>query len=123
MSLNGVLINILETSSYDVLQLSTRRRQRGAVSAEDLLICPFFSHIYLFYLYFPLSPPCRADATAAVEVAAELREVDGGRACRWPVEAEVPGRHRPARLLDAGERREDVLLLLQRRGRKRRRGR
>lgn len=46
MSFNSGLINILEASSYDVLQLSTQRRQRGAVSAEDLLI--FFLLIYFF---------------------------------------------------------------------------
>lgn len=90
MSLNGGVNNILVTSSYDVLQPSTGRRQRGAVSAEDLLIC-LFQRIYSIY-FFPSSPSCRADAAAAVEVAAELWEVDGGRAWRGAVEAEVPGR-------------------------------
>lgn len=56
---------------------------------------------------FVLSPSCGADAAAAVEVAAELREVDGGRPRRRPVETEVPGRRRFPRLLHAGERGED----------------
>lgn len=38
------------------------------------------------------SPPGGAGTTTAVEVAAELREVNCGRSGRWTVEAEVSGR-------------------------------
>lgn len=56
------------------------------------------------------SPPGGAGAAAAVEVAAELREVDrGGSRCR-PVEAEVSGCYRFPGLLHRRERREHLLL-------------
>lgn len=56
------------------------------------------------------STPRRAGCTAAVEVAAELREVDGGRPGRGTVEAEVSGGDRFPGLLHARERGEDLLL-------------
>lgn len=56
------------------------------------------------------SPPGGARAAAAVEVAAELREVDCGGSSCWAVEAEVSGCYRFPGLLHARERREDLLL-------------
>lgn len=56
------------------------------------------------------SPPGGAGAAAAVEVAAELREVDcRGSGC-WTVEAEVSGCYRFPGLLHTRERRKHLLL-------------
>lgn len=67
------------------------------------------------------APPGGAGAAAAVEVAAELREVDrGGSRCRT-VEAEVPGCYRFPGLLHTRERGKH-LLLRQERGSGRREG-
>ncbi|KAG7225543.1 hypothetical protein INR49_004949 [Caranx melampygus] len=56
------------------------------------------------------STPRGARCTAAVEVAAELGEVDGGCPGRGTVEAEVSGGDRFPGLLHARERGEDMLL-------------
>lgn len=62
------------------------------------------------------SPPGGASTTAAVEVAAELREVNCGCSGCGTVEAEVSGCCRFPGLLHAGERGIDLLLLSERRG-------
>lgn len=71
------------------------------------------------------SPPGGARAATAVEVAAELREVDrGGSRCRT-VEAEVSGCYRFPGLLHGREGRKSLLLRwdgARRRERRRRRG-
>lgn len=56
------------------------------------------------------SPPGGSGAATAVEVAAELREVDRGGPGRRAVEAEVSGCYRLPGLLHARERRERLLL-------------
>lgn len=55
------------------------------------------------------SAPRRPGGAAPVEVAAELREVDGRRSGRGAVEAEVSGRRRFPRLLHRGKRVVDLL--------------
>lgn len=55
------------------------------------------------------SAPGGARSATAVEVAAELREVDCGRSGCGTVEAEISGRCRFPGLLDARERGKDLL--------------
>lgn len=69
------------------------------------------------------SPPGGARAAAAVEVAAELREVDCGGSRCWAIEAEVSGCYRFPGLLHARERRKDLLLRWDSTGRRERRRR
>lgn len=57
-----------------------------------------------------LSPPGGAGAAAAVEVAAELREVNGGRSGCRTIKAQISGCRRFPGLLHAWERGEDLLL-------------
>lgn len=56
------------------------------------------------------SPPGGAGAATAVEVAAELREVDCGGSRCWTVEAEVSGCCRFPGLLHTRKRRKYLLL-------------
>lgn len=69
------------------------------------------------------SPPGGAGAAIAVEVAAELREVDRGGSRCWTVEAEVSGCYRFPGLLHTRERRKYLLLRWDSTGRRERRRR
>ena len=80
-------------------------------------------HQFFLCFCFVLSPAGGADPAAAVEVAAELREVNRGRPGRRAVQAEVSGRRRLPGLLHARERGEDLLLGSGRERRGGRRGR
>lgn len=55
-----------------------------------------------------LAPPGGPGRAAAVEVAAQVREVDGGGPGRGSVEAQVAGGGGLSRLLDGGEGREGL---------------
>lgn len=70
----------------------------------------------------PSSPPGGAGAAAAVEVAAELGEVDGGGSSCRTVEAEVSGCYRFPGLLHTRERGKHLLLWRDGAGRRERRG-